>query len=136
MAASRPQGSTGLGNEAYHIQDGTSALQRAPRQGPICREDSPIAIEYAYGVLYVKQAWAQSGRYVPAAIVKHAGADFADLLSGILPAMLMSAGLVVVSTGVGASVGAGIGALAGGVNAVPGAIVGAEMGLSVGVSLL
>ena len=93
-------------------------------------------VEYAANANYVRRAWERSDRYIVAAIVEHAGNDFAEIIRSLVPSMVFALGTVVATTAVGATVGAGIGAVAGGVGAVPGAVAGGNIGLSLGVAIL
>lgn len=93
-------------------------------------------VDYVANATHVKRAWELSGRYVGAAIAEHAGRDFADIVQGLVPSMLLAAGAVMTTTAVGAAVGAGLGALAGGVGAAPGAVAGGSLGLSIGLGIL
>jgi hypothetical protein len=70
---------------------------------------------------------ASRGKYTRDALVKHTSADFAEIVQGIVPGFIAAAGILVVSTGVGA----GIGSLAGGVGAAPGAAAGFAVGLEI-----
>lgn len=93
-------------------------------------------VDYAANASHVKRAWTLSGRYVGAAIADRTGQDFADIVHGLIPSMLLGAGAVMTTTALGAALGAGVGALAGGVGAAPGAVAGGSLGLSVGMWIL
>lgn len=136
MAASRHPGSIGQGIAPHHIDDGTLNRQRSPRPGAVCNEDRLAVVRYAYNAMYVRQAWDLSQRYALDATIKHAGKDFAQLIEGLIPGMLMALGGVLVTTAIGAALGGALGAAAGGVGAVPGAVGGAEVGMSIGVLIL
>lgn len=102
----------------------------------MCRADSPVLLEYGRNLSYVNQAWNLATDQVPSAIVRQAGADFAEVIRSIVPAMLITVGGLFATTAAGAAVGAAGGALVGGVGAAPGAVLGGEAGLSIGLWLL
>lgn len=136
MPACRQPGSTCQATAPHAVEDGTLARHHSPLPGPVCREHSVAVVRYAQNLSYVQAAWTRAVVYAPSAIRKHAGDDFSELIKGLLPAMLIALGGVVVTTFVGAAIGGAVGALAAGVGAAPGAVAGGELGLSVGLWLL
>ncbi len=80
--------------------------------------------------------WHAAGQ-IPSAVYEETGESLDEVLSGILPAILIALAVVAGSTLVGLSAGALVGAIAGvGVGAVPGAIAGGHIGFSAGVWIL
>lgn len=138
MAASRQPGPVCHATRPSHVNDGTSARFQSPHAGPVNSEStSTKADDYLQRVSYVKRAWdLMEDKYGPEAILKQTGADFSELVAGILPSLLAALGAVVFTTVVGAAIGGLIGALGGGVTAIPGAIAGGEAGFSFGMWIL
>ncbi|MFQ5652290.1 MAG: DUF6861 domain-containing protein [bacterium] len=93
--------------------------------GPTCPTRNPGITRK---VEYVKDAFIRASMlYIDKAIIKHTTEDFWKILEGLIPALMIAAGAVVVTT----LIGAGIGALFGGVGAIPGAFIGAKVGLAI-----
>jgi hypothetical protein len=137
MASFKTPGSCCPERAPVHIQDGTRARAGAPRPGPVKETDGWLLQEYARRVGYVHQAWAKAQVwYTDAAVIGQVGEDAYDIIAGMLWGLVMAAGVLVVTTGVGAAVGGAAGFLVGGVGAAPGAVEGAEVGLLLGEGLL
>jgi hypothetical protein len=92
--------------------------------------------DYTANATYVRRAWDLSDRYVVAATIQSAGCDFAGIIRGLVPSMILAIGAVMTTTALGATIGAGLGALGGGVGAAPGAVAGGNVGLTVGLAIL
>jgi hypothetical protein len=45
--------------------------------------------DYTANATYVKRAWDLSDRYVVAATIQSAGSDFADIIRGLVPSMIL-----------------------------------------------
>ena len=84
----------------------------------------------------VREACSIGLQLTPTAIGRETGCAIAELVSGLLPGLLMMAAVVGITTAVGGLAGAAVGALFGGVGAAPGAALGVEAGVSVGMALL
>jgi hypothetical protein len=84
----------------------------------------------------VTALWHAAGQ-IPAAVYEETGEALDEVLSGILPAILIGLAVVAGTTLVGISAGALVGAIAGvGIGAVPGAVAGGHIGFSAGVWIL
>jgi len=137
MASFKTPGSCCQERAPVHLQDGTSARACAPRPGSVQETDGWSVREYARRVGYVHEAWTKAQVcYTDAAVICQVGEDAYDILTGILWGLVMAAGVLVVTTGIGAAVGGAAGFLAGGLGAAPGAVEGAEVGLVLGEGLL
>jgi hypothetical protein len=69
-------------------------------------------------------------------LLKATGEEFLSVVEGIIPGLLLSVGIVAVTTVVGAAAGALLGALAFGAGAAPGAVAGAAAGAEAGLAIL
>ncbi|HSL03226.1 MAG TPA: hypothetical protein VK901_06785, partial [Nitrospiraceae bacterium] len=80
----------------------------------------------------VERAQALVGGY----ILQETGQGMKDLISGIVPTLLLGVGILGLTTGAGAAGGALLGSLGAGVGAVPGGVFGASAGFEAGMALL
>lgn len=93
--------------------------------GTVTGEMSRLVKKVQQKVADFAAAGAASGKYVPAAVARHAGATAEGLVDGLIAFAKDAAKILATSTAVGALVGA----LFGGVGAVPGAEIGFEIGV-------
>jgi len=84
----------------------------------------------------VREAVERAKAIVGGYILQETGQGLKELISGIVPTLLLGAGILGLTTGVGAAGGAVLGSLGAGVGAVPGAMFGASVGFEAGSAIL
>ncbi|MCM3662161.1 SH3 domain-containing protein [Georgenia satyanarayanai] len=105
------KGVVGSGSVSYDIADAVGVAGMLDRAGELLDDFST-----AFGL---------SGQYMGEAIMRHLGDSFVEALVSLGITLVGAAGILAVST----AIGAGLGALAGGAGAVPGAAAGFEVGM-------
>jgi hypothetical protein len=151
-----PQSSSGGGGPGHFVVPGPIGLDRTPHVlpfadpgsfvTPVPHPQSPAArhfdwhrlplIDQAERVYAVFKAILRSYRYIPEALLQATGEELYSILRGIIPGLVISLGIMAITTLGGAAAGAALGALAGGVGAGPGAVAGAAAGAEVGLFIL
>jgi len=130
---SRPPGSVGLGHD--HSDWNSLAHPDSPAGKHITHTDIVhfATLNRAECVSEaVERAQALAGSY----ILQESGQALNDLISGIVPTLLLGVGILGLTTGAGAAGGAALGSLAMGVGAVPGTVLGASAGFETGLAHL
>jgi len=113
---------------ALHHPDSPAA--RLTDAGNLARFDVLDRAEYVYVAIQRAKA------YAPAALAKETGRTIHELVSGLLPMLILSVGVLGATSAIGAAAGAAVGALAAGAGALPGAVIGAGVGFDAGLWLL
>ncbi|HVF51083.1 MAG TPA: hypothetical protein VNA19_13395 [Pyrinomonadaceae bacterium] len=89
------------------------------------------------GVMCVYEARNKAVELAPEIILEETGRGLKDLVSGLLPGLLLVAAVLALTTIAGGAVGALLGAIGGlGAGAIPGTAIGAGVGLDIGIALL
>ncbi len=113
--------------------------------GPVPHPDAPTArvghtdfaridLDERAGCVY--EAIKQAQVLVGPAIKEETGYALNEVLSGILPGLVLTLSILGLSSAVGGLAGAAVGALGGGIGALPGAAAGAAVGFKAGLLLL
>jgi hypothetical protein len=113
---------------------------------PIPHPSSPAArtfdwhrlpvLDQAERVYAVLTALLRARHHVAGELLKATGEELLSIVEGLIPGLLLSLGVVAVTTLAGAAAGALLGALAFGVGAAPGAMAGAAAGAEAGLAIL
>src|SRR6185312_10440926 len=133
VGRARPPRPTSLGNDHFgwdFLPHPDSPAGRYVTYADIAHSDT---LERAQ---CVREAVERAKAIVGGYILQETGQGLKELISGIVPTLLLGAGILGLTTGVGAAGGAVLGSLGAGVGAVPGAMFGASVGFEAGAAIL
>jgi len=146
MAAGRTNGAAGYVSapeNGYRPGAGTGMARPGPLGAQACAaagHDLPVhELRWIDSPAAARAIWWALRDSVPLfgpLVYQQTGEQLEQIGRGIVPALLMSIGVVAATSVLGVAVGAAIGALAGGVGAAPGAVIGGELGYDLGVAVL
>lgn len=133
VGRARPPRPTSLGNDHFgwdFLPHPDSPAGRYVTHADIAHSDTLERAEC------VREAVERAKAIVGGYILQETGQGLKELISGIVPTLLLGAGILGLTTGVGAAGGAVLGSLGAGVGAVPGAMFGASVGFEAGSAIL
>lgn len=129
----RPPRSTSLGDDHFgwgSLPHPDSPAGRHVTQADIARADTLERAEC------VREAVEHAQTLVGPYILQETGQGMKDLISGIVPTLLLGSGILALTTSAGAAGGAILGSLGMGIGAVPGSMFGGSAGFEAGMALL